>query len=502
MHQNTPIFYRIADSFFRHQRLFWTALLLVSVLTSAAMYSKSKTFHAAAMTQVQVDNVARVLNADAQMNSWITPAQKNVDRFMELSKQDQPGGFLDTALRNAHLATPINVDPQADDPRYALLQKNLTATPESTNQFSISLVWNNADECRNIVDALQKQYVDETGLDRSAVSVSSVRFLDSQITRVDAQMQRAELALTNYKATYGGQLSDSDSALNSQLSSLQAALDEKQITLGQSASKEVALRQQLAEMKPMSIAEQTISQQSPVERQIADLLAKREMLLASGKKPEHPDIKTGIDPIIAALQKQQKLKANAPENQRNMQTKMQDNPQYLVLKNEIADAAIAKVADQQEMQNLQRQIAKYQALVKQIPAAQRELTERTRDYSDSLAQDHKLREQRNTVQIQANLDRLTASNSLTPIGVTYASPTTGRAKLLGMLIGSLFLGALVGAILIVLSDWTDHSLRHESDTERLLGVPVLASVPESAELKTLGTSRPLIALTSSGSSEG
>ena len=185
-----------------------------------------------------------------------------------------------------------------------------------------------------------------------------------------------------------------------------------------------------------------------------------------------------------------------------MQTKMQDNPQYQVLKNEVADAAIAKVADQQEMQNLQRQIAKYQALVKQIPAAQRELTERTRDYSDSLAQDHKLREQRNTVQIQANLDRLTASNSLTPIGVTYASPTTGRAKLLGMLVGSLFLGALVGAILIVLSDWTDHSLRHESDTERLLGVPVLASVPESAELKTLGTSRPLIALTSSGSSEG
>ena len=209
MHQNTPIFYRIAASFFRHQRLFWTALLLVSGLTSAAMYAKSKTFHASAMTQVQTENVARVLNADAQTTTWITPAQKNVDRFLELSKQDQPGGFLDTALRNAHLANPINVDPQGDDPRYALLQKNLAATAESTNQFSISLVWNNADECRNIVDALQKQYVEEIGLDRSAVSVSSVRFLDSQIDRVDAQMQRAERALTDYKATFGGQLSDS-----------------------------------------------------------------------------------------------------------------------------------------------------------------------------------------------------------------------------------------------------------------------------------------------------
>lgn len=500
MHQNTPIFYRIAESFFRHQRLFWTALLVVGVLTSVAMYSKSKTFHAAAMTQVQTDNVAHVLNADAQTMTWITPAQKNVDRFMELSKQDQPGGFLDTALRSAHLANPINVDPQADDPRYGLLQKNLAATAESTNQFSISLVWSNADECRSIVDALQKQYVDEIGLDRSAVSVSSVRFLDSQIKEVDVQLQSAELALTNYKATYPGQISDSDSAINSQLSSSQAALDEKQITVGQNASKEAALKQQLAEMKPMSIAEQTVSQQSPMDRQIANLLASREALLASGKTSQHPDV-TAIDSTITALQKQQKLRANAPENQRNTQTKMQDNPQYQVLKNEITDAAIAEVADQQEMQNLKRQIAKYQKLVSQIPAAQRELTERTRDYSDLLAHDHKLREQRNAVQLQANLDRLTASNSLVPVGVTYASPTTGRTKLIEMLIGSLFLGALIGAILIVLSDWSDHSLRHELDTERLLGVPVLASIAESVEIRTLGTSRPLVALTSSGPDE-
>jgi uncharacterized protein involved in exopolysaccharide biosynthesis len=493
MHQNTPIIYRIADSFFRHQRLFWTALLLVSILTMTALYARSKTYHATAMTQVQTENVATVLNADTQQNSYTTPAQKNVDRFLELSKQDQPGGFLDTALRNARLSVPINVDPQADDPRCTRLEKNLTAAAESTNQFSISLVWDNPEECKNILDALQQQYIQEVGLDKSAVSVSSVRFLDSQITQVDAQMQKAEQALTNYKATYGGQLSDSDSAYNSQLSSLQASLGEKQVTLGENASKKTVLQQQLAQMQPMSIAEQTVSQQSPLERQIADLLAKREVLLASGKTPEHPDV-VAVDDTIAVLQKQQKAKASAPENQRNTLTKMQDNPQYQLLKNEIADATIAEVADQQEMQNLNRQIAKYQDLVRRIPAAQRQLADKTRDYSDAQLLDHKLREQRNAVQLQANLDRVTASNSLLPIGVTYAAPTTGRIKLIGMLLGSLFLGALVGVILIVLSEWSDHSLRHESDTERLLGVPVLASVPEAADLRTSGGPRVLAAL--------
>ncbi len=494
MHQNTPIIYRIADSFFRHQRLFWTALLLVSVLTMTALYARSKTYHATAMTQVQTENVATVLNADAQQNSYTTPAQKNVDRFMELSKQDQPGGFLDTALRNAHLTIPINVDPQAEDPRCALLEKNLTAAAESTNQFSISLIWDNPEECKNILDALQQQYIQEVGLDRSAVSVSSVRFLDSQIAQAETRMRRAELALTNFKATYGGQLSDSDSAYNSQLSSLQASLDEKQVTLGENASKKTVLEQQLAQMQPMSIAEQTVSQQSPLERQIADLLAKREVLLAGGETPSHPDV-AAVDATIAILQKQQKTKANTPENQRNTLTKMQDNPQYQLLKNEIADAAIAEVADQQEMQNLHRQIAKYQALMNRVPAAQRQLADKTRDYSDAQLLDQKLRQQRDTVQLQANLDRVTASNSLNPIGVTYAAPTTGRTKLIGMLIGSLFLGALVGAILIVLSEWSDHSLRHEADTERLLGVPVLASVPETADLRS-GGPRLLAALAS------
>ncbi len=495
MHQNTPIIYRIADSFFRHQRLFWTALLLVSLLTMTALYARSKTYHASAMTQVQTETVNAILNADSQQNSYTTPAQKNVDRFLELSKQDQPGGFLDTALRNAHLASPINVDPQADDPRCALLQKNLTAAVESTNQFSVSLVWSSPEECKNIVDALQQQYIQEVGLDRSAVSVSSVNFLNGQISQVDSRMRKAEVALTNFKATYGGQLSDSDSAYNSQLSSLQASLDEKQVTLGENASKKTVLQQQLAQMQPMSIAEQTVSQQSPIERQIANLLANREVLLAGGKTPEHPDV-VAVDSTIAALQKQQKAKANAPENQRNTQTKMQDNPQYQLLKNEIADAAIAEVADQQEMQNLRRQIAKYQALMNKIPAAQRQLADRTSDYADAKLLDQKLRQQRDAVQLQANLDRVTASNSLSPIGVTYAAPTTGRTKLIGMLIGSLFLGALVGAILLVLSEWSDHSLRHEADTERLLGVPVLASLPETADLRTSGGSR--LALTSEG----
>jgi len=50
----------------------------------------------------------------------------------------------------------------------------------------------------------------------------------------------------------------------------------------------------------------------------------------------------------------------------------------------------------------------------------------------------------------------------------------------------------------VLIEWSDHSLRHETDAERLLGVPVLASVPEAADLRVTSRPRALAALTSDG----
>ena len=312
MYRRTPILFRIVDSFFRHQLLFWSALLIVSSLTMAALYARSKTFHASAMTQVQTESVAEVLGTP-DTNTWISPAQKNADRFMELAKQNQPGGFLDVALRDAHLATPINVDPQADDAHYAMLQKNLNTNVESANQFSINLTWDNQDETKNIVDALQRQYIVEVGLDRSSNSIATVHFLDSEIAGVTKQLHVAENALADFKRSNNGQLSDAESTDSNELGSLKAQLDDKRVTYGENADKKRALEQELALMKPMSVAKQTVSDQSPMERQVGVILAQREALLASGKTPQHPDV-VALDHVISQLQQQQR-NSSAPEKQ-------------------------------------------------------------------------------------------------------------------------------------------------------------------------------------------
>ena len=491
MYRRTPIFFRIMDSFFRHQLLFWGALLIVSSLTMAALYARSKTFHATAMTQVQTESVAAALGA-GDTNTWVTPSQKHIDRFNDLIKQNQPNGFLATALHSANLATPINVDPHADDPRYAMLQKNLSASADSANQFSINLTWDNAEETRTILDALQKQYIEEVGLDRSANSLGVVNFLKARIAEVQKQLETAERALAKFKTSNGGQLSEAESADNNQLNSFRAQLADHQITLGNSGRRKAALQQQLALMKPMSIAKQTVSDQSPLEKAIAGLLAQREVQLTGpgAKTLQHPDI-MALSARISLLQKQQRADAAVPGNRHNTLTEFQDNPQYQGLNLQITDASIAQESEMLEIQNLNRQIAKYEALVRSIPAAQRQLVDKTRNYA--LLQDNYngLNKKLADAQLDAILNKQTASGSLKAVGVIYATPTTGKTKLIAMLLGSLLLGFVVGVILIVLSEWSDHSLRHEADAERLLGVPVLAALPESADLRTATARRAL-----------
>lgn len=485
MYRRTPILFRIVDSFFRHQLLFWSALLIVSSLTMTALYLRSKTFHATAMTQVQAESVANALG-EGDNATWIAPSQKHIDRFNDLIKQNQPGGFLDIAMNKANLATPINVDPQADDPRYAMLQKNLSASADSANQFSINLTWDNADETKSILGALQNQYIAEVGVDRSIVSIKSVNFLNSQIAKAENRLRLSENALSKFKASYGGQLSDAQSFYSSQIASDQADLAQTQREIDQKTKTAQVLKGQLAQMTPMSIAKQTVSDQTPLQKEIDDLLAHRETVLAShgGLTPQHPEV-VAVDQQIKRLQAQERASASAPENQHNTQTEMQDNPGYQGLKLQIAEAEIARDSGLVAVQDLKQRITKNQSRVNHIPDAQRRLADKMRDYQNATLLDTKLRQERDQVQLAADLSRQTASDSLGPVGVIYALPTTGKTKLIAMLLGSLLLGCLVGIILVVLSEWSDHSLRHESDAERFLGVPVLAALPESADLHTM-----------------
>ncbi len=466
----TPIAARMWDSFCRHKWLFLIALVVVSGTSITILALRAKTYEATALTQVTTEDVATELG-ETPAQSFVPLSQQNVAHFQDLASDNLPGGFLDTALSHAQLARPLSVDPKVADPRYALLKKRLAAAVQSDSVWTISLTWDNPSECERIVSALQKQYIEEVGQDRSAQAVATGNFLDSQIGQYAGRMRRAEQALIDYKKQNSGELPEAQSADISQLSNLKAELDNLQITARDNDLKKSELQTRMAQIKPLSILEQT-SSENPYEAQIKTLMAKRDVLLAEGKMPAHPSV-VSLSSQIDYLQKSlaQKVKAHSPEADNVTQTKLQDNPEYQGLQQQMTDAVISG-----QTQQAQTRIA-------QIPSEQRSLADKTRDYSIVKAQYESLLARREQIKVKGALDKVSASSLFTPLGQIYAEPTTGHSKVLGLMAGSVVLGILVGIILIVLAEWGDPSLRDEADAERLLGVPVLGLLPDSADLK-------------------
>ena len=477
MYRSIPITYRMADAFFRNRWLFLISFLVISGVTMGTLYLRSKTYAATALTQVVTQDVAAALG-EQENTGWISPAQKNINQLDLLLN----GDFLGAALTNAKLSRPINPDPRAEDPRYALLRKNLSTSTQSDNLFAISLTWDNPAEAEEIVRAVQSQYIQEIGQERYAQTNATLAFLDSQIKDYDGRLRQAEKLLTDFKKSNPGELPEAQSADIGQLSALQAQLDNMKITAHDSAAQKSVLEQRLAQIKPQSITEQT-SGPSPLDTQINALRARRDALLTH-MLPTHPAVQD-LSGQIASLEGQRaaKLKSGAAEAQNVTRTQLQGNPEWQALHQQLVEATIAQQTQVLQMQQLTQKIAEYGDRVKNIPAEQRALTDKTRDYKVVQAEYDSLLQRREQVQMEGNLARVSASSSLSPIGYIHAAPTTGRTKMIIMFAGSLLLGLVVGLVLVIGSEWADRSLRYGTDAERALGVPVLAVVPETGDLR-------------------
>ena len=84
---------------------------------------------------------------------------------------------------------------------------------------------------------------------------------------------------------------------------------------------------------------------------------------------------------------------------------------------------------------------------------------------------------------KSHIARITATTSLVPMNRVLAESTMGSKKKLMTGMTGIGLGIFLGLLLILLREWADPTLRYETDVERLLGVPVLASLPRSREKK-------------------
>jgi hypothetical protein len=486
MYHRSNMVFRIIDSFFRHRRLFLLSVLVITTTVVSLLLTRSKTYVATATTKVMADT--ELHNAlGYYQTSWVTPAQQNVNRFNDLMRDNKPGGFVDKFLKRAKLAQPISVDPNVRDPRLGQLYKKLSAFAVSDELFSITLVWEDPEECKRIVQAVQAQYIEAAGHAKTATAIETSEFLDLQINKYLKEMQQAERALTDYKMKNAGMTPEAQAAEIGRLSDLKQELDILKITAKDNALKRQAIEARLKDVNPTAILSQTVTQ-SPTARHIDRLLDERANELKT-HLPESQTIKD-IDDRIAELKAYHEKEIQEALKRQSVagsveETKLQDNPEFLRLSEQLTTARIDEQTHTARMRLLKEQIAEYEARVSKIPAAQRELTEKTRRYEINRDRYQDLVKKREDARIKTDMELVAATSTYVPMGVIHPESTLGMKKKAILIAGSLILGLLVGTMLVVASEWADPTLRYEADAERMLGVPVLMALPENKEILSL-----------------
>lgn len=495
MFNQTTIVSRLRDAFGRHRWLFLLSLLLVSGITTGVVLLRGKTYRASASTQVVTDNqqVAEALG-EKYRNLYVSSAQQHVNHFTDLINDDLPGGFWDTALKNANLSVPINVDPRIKDDRFARLRKQLYANVDSSTMFSVLLTWDNPAECERIVESLQKQYSDEVGQEQQIKSLGTTNFLQKEIGDYEKRMQASEQVLINYKKAHSGLLPSAQAAEIDNLSKLKVERDKIIINANDGALKVTALERNLAVTKPKIVFEQTLTN-SPSAVALAQLENSRIQLLASGVTPANNrvhDVDVQISKLRKAIvsEREQVMRnplgtgASAGGNTNIAQTKIQDNPIYVSLVQQLTTARIEQGSAVERLKLANKQVSQYEGQIALFPEQEKELNSRTRDYNILKTQYESLKDRLEAARTKAELDKVTASDTLIRVGSIYAAPTQGQAKTLLMVLGSLLLGLVVATGMVVFAEWNDQTLRYPTDVERFLELPVLASVPESPAIDT------------------
>ena len=353
----------------------------------------------------------------------------------------------------------------------------------------IQLRWPEKRECERLLRAIQTAYIDEAGASRQARSSQTANFLDGQIKAYTQRMRMAENALAKYRTDHFGQMPAAQQSLIERLSQLKQELDYLTITTGDADKKIQFIENRIGKMNPDVVLERTLGKSANASM-IEQLVVQRRAAIASGYRPDSTtvkDLNNQIRSYTGYLQQESKQIGTAGAGvMTNIQgAKVGNNPAFDDAQQQLNDARIVAATQKERMKLLKESIARYEKAVRNLPQAEKELTERTRDYETISKHMQDMLNRQESMRLQANVDRLNGTSGLQPLGRVTATSTNSAAKNLTLLAGSLLLGLIAGAIVVVGREWLDPTVRYEPDIERAFGVPVLAGLLDSREILAL-----------------
>ena len=387
------------------------------------------------------------------------------------------------------------------------LQNAITITPiqpmaETRSQnlpgFTIAVVFRDPRLAQQICAKITSMFLAENVQERQAQGDQTTQFLSGQLDDAKARLDEQDAKLAAFKRRYLGALPDEEQTNLNLLAGLTTQLEASTQALGRAQQDksfaESVLSQQSAVLQP-SLDGQT----SETLEQHLGVLQAQLVTLQSKYTNDHPDViklKNDIGKVKQQIDQADQQKKSAGVEKPAKTAAEPAQIQQLRAQIFQYDQVIKERTSQQE--DIQKQIALYQARVQSSPAVEQEYKELTRDYQTALDFYNDLLKKRDQSAMASDLDRSQQGEQFRVLDPANY-PSTPTFPKMPFFVGGGFAGGLaLGLGLSLLLEMQDTSLRSERDVELALRLPVLALIPviesnsknAKAHNSILGTAKP------------
>jgi protein tyrosine kinase modulator len=367
------------------------------------------------------------------------------------------------------------------------MRDDISVELEGQDAFRVSYVSDNPQTAQRVTARLASLYIEENLRDRKNVAEETNLFLESQLNDAKERLIEHEKKLEAYRRQHSGEL---PSQLDSNLQAIRNAQQQLQSvseSINRARERRLLIERQFADVEtfPAAMTQPAMTlapRDEPLttERQIEDVQTQLDTQRLR-YTPDHPSIRA-LERTLRELQAKRDKEGQQPQPE-------QEKPKSaaeLVRQRRLSDLrAELEVIDHQlatsqaEETGLKRIIADYQAKVEVVPTRESELVELTRDYGTLQTAYTNLLTKREESKIAANLEQRQIGEQFRILDpASLPERPSNQMKRLATIASGAVIGLLLGLLLVGFLEFRDSTLRNEEEVVRVIGLPVLAVVPQ------------------------
>lgn len=428
-----------------------------------------------------------ILVEEPQMpESYVAPnVNENLqDRLQSITQQILSRTRLLTIIDKLHLYSSGDYktpDDQVDAMRKDIGPVDIVKDTRNNEISSFRVSFSSRDPrlAQQVTWELTQLFINENTRAREEQSEATTHFMEQQLDDARVALAAQEAKMKQFEAAHEGALPSQQQSNITILAGLQGQLQNQQDALNTAKQQRVYYQSLIDQYKNMHATgnspDDANSDLGRLNRQLEALETQLTDLTAH-YTDSYPDV-VRVKAQIAALEKQKTALLAAPKTGSDGSSATQSGPMFQ-LESQLKANQLEIQSRERGIASLEQRIGEYQARLNAQPGTEQQLLDVTRGYEQSKAIYDDLLKKKTQSVMATSMEQLQKGERFTmldPPSLPVKPDFPNRMKFCGMGVGA---GIALGFLVVFLMELFDDRMHGEKEIKDMLGVPVLAEIPE------------------------